>query len=81
MGKAGKRLIAAAKECLAMVRLEDKALTGSRWTDQYGTVRVMAVVDGWILARYPRCEPFVTHKDKWLQRFAPLPSEKEEAKP
>lgn len=76
MGEAGKRLITAAKECLALVRLEDKALSGSRWTDQYGTVRVMAVVEGWVLARYPGCEPFVTRKDKWLQRFGP--SDKEE---
>lgn len=74
MTRAGERLVAAAGEVLAMVRLEDDALVGSRWTDRLGTVKIMGVVDGWIVARRPKCAPFLVHKNDWLQRYSKLPA-------
>lgn len=48
---------------------------GSRWLDADGAhtrvVRVMAVADGWIMARRSGCIPFCTYHKDWSRRFLP----------
>lgn len=38
------------------------------WCDQLGTVRVMAVVEGWVVARRSGCIPFVEFWRDFLKK-------------
>jgi hypothetical protein len=43
----------------------------SHWQDEHGLVVVMAVVDGWIMARRLGCVPFTEPLKSWHRRFKP----------
>ena len=48
-------------------------LAGQLWDDQHGTVRVMAVAEGYVMARRPHCMPFivsVNDMDTWTPTSA-----------
>lgn len=40
------------------------------WFDKIGTVRVMAVVDGYVVAQRDGCLPFVTHWEYFVKDFS-----------
>lgn len=35
----------------------------------YDTVKVLAFVDGYVVARYKRCMPFLRSEKDWLKQF------------
>jgi hypothetical protein len=37
------------------------------------TARVMAVADGYVMARFTHAMPFVMHLSEWFQKFTPKP--------
>ena len=46
---------------------------GQLWVEKDGTtVRIMAVVDNWVMARYLGCMPFVRPTKKFLAEFTYL---------
>jgi hypothetical protein len=49
----------------------DEVAKGQVWYDQHGTVRVMAVAEGYVMARRPRCSPFVDEIENFGKRFRP----------
>jgi hypothetical protein len=46
-------------------------LPGSKWEGFIGDLRVMAVVEGYVVSRYKGCMPFVTHHTKFRSIYAP----------
>lgn len=44
-----------------------KVKEGEKYEDSRGTIKVMAVVDGYVMARRPRCTPFVRDVEGFLQ--------------
>jgi hypothetical protein len=53
----------------------------SRWdTSKSGSIvgatrtcRIMGVVEGYVIARYAGCMPFITHLSNWHKLFTPKP--------
>ena len=77
MSKAGEHLLAAARQMVEVVKLDDDALTGTRWHDHRGEIRVMTVCEGWIMARRKGCAPFLVHKSEWFEQLGfPSPTPK-----
>lgn len=54
--------------------LQDKEIAAiRRWRDASNAEwRVMAVADGWVMARRPRCAPVVIKASDWLVMCQPL---------
>lgn len=46
-----------------------KICVGDKWMDGHGVVRVMAIVEGYVLARRPRCMPFVLSQREFREKF------------
>jgi len=48
-----------------------KPETGSRWTRKKDAsiVRVMAVVEGWVMMRIPHCVPFLLLMKDFVEQF------------
>jgi hypothetical protein len=46
---------------------------GQRWEDQYGAVRIMALVEGYIVMRRHGCAPFILDEKKFRSEFRPAP--------
>ena len=55
------------------VELKKQPFVRETWYDAIGPVRVMAIADGWMMARRPRCCPFVTYITHWHERFQDAP--------
>jgi hypothetical protein len=47
---------------------EKDIVKGFRYADNHGEIRVMAVADGWVLARRPRMVPFAIQA-KWIAAY------------
>ena len=43
---------------------------GDKFQDKYGLVKVMAFVDGHVMARRPRCMPFVMSASDFLKKYS-----------
>lgn len=46
-----------------------RACVGEKYFDDKGFCKIMAVVDGYILARRPGCYPFVDWENSFLERW------------
>lgn len=55
------------------IELQHQQAIGERWYDGFGEVRVMAIADGWIMARRPGCIPFVTYMTQWYELYQDVP--------
>lgn len=42
---------------------------GQVWKDEHGTIKVMAVVDNYVVARRPRYTPFVVYLKDFLKLY------------
>ena len=52
-----------------------KAEPQGTWHDETGSVRVMATVEGWVVARRKGAMPFLTHANDFFKRFLPGPTD------
>jgi hypothetical protein len=47
----------------------------SRWIRKGSTsgqiIRVMGTVEGWVVARYKGCAPFMLHQNDWPKKYEP----------
>ena len=48
---------------------------GSTWRDEHGSIRVMAVVEGYVVARRPRATPFLCTLREFTLRFGSVPAD------
>lgn len=46
---------------------------GDKYLDKHGIVVVMAYVDGYVVAKRPRCHPFVKTRKLFLSEFKKQP--------
>lgn len=47
--------------------------TGQIWQDEYGGIfRVMAVADGYVMMRRPRCCPFIRGVTEFKRLYSPV---------
>lgn len=44
---------------------------GTRWHNEYGTVRIMAVVEGYVMFRHPHCTPLVKSVKEFQETYKP----------
>lgn len=66
----GHKIIQGLKQAVEHAKVEPP-MARSLWWDARGDVRVIAVVDSWVMARRPRCIPFVVHLNDWHSRYVP----------
>ena len=43
---------------------------GDKYKDKHGNVIVMAYVDGYVMAKRPKCMPFVKSRKEFLKSFS-----------
>lgn len=55
------------------VEIKPKSLWICRKTGQ--VARVMGEAEGWIVARWKGCMPWLVHRNEWLRRFEPMPKD------
>lgn len=48
---------------------------GDKWADETGAVKIMALVDSWVMVRRPRCMPFCISLRDFDKRFRRLTNE------
>lgn len=50
---------------------DDEPITEGRWQSRAhgGEIRVMAVVDGWVVARHKGAAPFLCHSSDWAKLY------------
>jgi Fe-S cluster biogenesis protein NfuA len=49
----------------------DEPITEGRWQSRAhgGEIRVMAVVEGWVVARHKGAAPFLCHSSDWAKLY------------
>lgn len=64
-----------AGEFLAMVaanRARERPALHIRWQGEHGEIRVMATVEGYVVARYKGAMPFVMWQKDFVEQFTPV---------
>lgn len=48
---------------------EQEIKAGDTYKDKHGVIKVMAYVDGYVVARRPKCSPFVKSRKEFLKQY------------